>query len=249
MPSLENIQTAVADIISTYEKRIDGIGTTFDTTFQLIESFQESFQNNRQKEVFTNQIRDILAKNEHLRKKDFDIMMREVLISQEKRERIVKDLLKTYIEEQKNMAANLKENLHNVRDSLAKGELQRIKDFQESVKGIMARQDERRMEVSSLLREFQNEQRDLAGRLRELLAKGRDLRINDLKQMVLEFNHDHCKRIIRREERGDEIKSLLLNFNKKRTEWTKSRWKKSKRPDWEANKTLEKERGENNEYS
>lgn len=231
MPSLENMQTAVADIISTYEERIDNIGTTFDTTFQIMESFQEFLRSNQQKEVVTNQIRDILARNEHLRKKDFDIMMREILSSQERRERMVKDLLKTYIEEQKNMAANLKENLHSVKDSLAKGELQRIRDFQETIKEIMAKQQERRVEVSSLLKDFQNEQRELAVRLRELLAKGRDLRINDLKQMVLEFNNDHCERIIRREERGDEIKSLLLNFNKKRTEWTKIRQKKAKRRD------------------
>ena len=60
-------------------------------------------------------------------------------------------------------------------------------------------------------------------KLKELLAKGRDLRIKDFKSMLEEFNISHKERITRQEERGEEVQRMLGNFKKKRVEVDRSR--------------------------
>jgi len=219
-PHISNgMKNIVEDIISSYENRIQNIGAIFETTHQLLEGFQNSFLDTRQeRERLNAELRDNLAKNKSLRRKDFDNMMQGILCAQDEREKEVKNLLKTYLNEQKQMACALGENLGKFKNSLTKGEAERMREFQNLIKGILARQDERRVEVTLKLREFQKEQKDLANSLKQLLAKGRELRIKDLKSMLAEFKTRHKERISRQEERRQEIKNLLGGFKKERQE-------------------------------
>lgn len=183
------------DVVSSYESRIQSIGAIFDTTHQIFEGLQNSALDTKQeREKINTQIRDILAKNEHLRRKDFDNMMQGILSTQDEREKGVRNLLNRYLNEQREMAQTLRENLENFRDSLAKGEAQRVKEFHDLIKEILTKQDERKDEVTSKLKEFQKERKELASRLKELLAKGRELRIKDLRLMLKEFNVQNQKR-------------------------------------------------------
>jgi hypothetical protein len=66
-------------------------------------------------------------------------------------------------------------------------------------------------------------------RLQELLAKGRSLRIKDLKLMLKEFDVQHRERLARQEERKveakkrrEEVRGMLVDFKKKRKESIKS---------------------------
>jgi len=77
------------------------------------------------------------------------------------------------------------------------------------IKGILAKQNERKDEVISRLKEFKKEQKLLASRLKELSAKGRDLRIRDLKRMLDEFKGRYEERLARREERKKEVREIL----------------------------------------
>ena len=82
-------------IISSYEDRIAGVQSIFDTTHELIEGFQDSFLDTKQeREKLKAELRENLAKSESLRKKDFDNMMQGILSAQEKKEKEVRDLLK-----------------------------------------------------------------------------------------------------------------------------------------------------------
>ena len=100
-------------------------------------------------------------------------MMEGILLTQNEREKEVRDLLNSYLHEQKEMAQNLRENLERFKDSLAKGEAQRVKEFQEMIKEILVKQEERKDEVTGRLKEFKKEQMILTSRLKELLAKGK----------------------------------------------------------------------------
>lgn len=223
MPLAEDMKNIVENIVSSYETRIQNIESIFETTHQLLEGFQNSFLDTRQEREKLNAVlRESLAKNESLRKKDFDGMMQGILSTQDEREKEVKDLLKTYLNEQKEMAHALGENLGKFKDSLAKGEVQRVKEFQILIKDILARQEERKEEVNSKLKEFQKEQQQMAKRLKELLAKGSQLRIKDLKSMLKEFKTQHTERIACQEERRQEIKNLLGGFKKERQEAAKN---------------------------
>ena len=223
MRSAENIKNVVDDILSSYETRIQNIADTFDTTNQLLEGFQGFFLDTKQeREKVSAELRESLAKNEHLRKKDFDNMMQGILLTQDEREKEVRNLLKNYLNDQKEMAQVLRENLEKFKNSLIKGETGRVKEFQMLIKGILVKQDGRKDEVTSKLKNFQREQQEMAKRLKELLAKGRELRIKDFKSMLKELKIQHQERMARQEERREEVRSMLEGFKKERVEATRS---------------------------
>lgn len=217
MPLAEEMKDIVNDMVSSYEVRIQSIGAIFDTTHQILEGFQDSFLGAKQEREKVNaELRESLAKNESLRKKDFDNMMRGILSTQDKREKEVRNLLSHYLNEQKEVAQTLRDNLAKVKDALAIGKAGRVREFQALMNGIFAKQDERKNEVTSKLKEFQKEQEEIAKRLKELLAKGRELRIKNLKLMLKEFKAQHQERIVRQEERREEVRSMLSDFKRKK---------------------------------
>jgi len=191
MPLAEDMKNIVENILSSYEMRIQSIGAIFDTTHQLLQTFQDSFLDTKQqREKLKAELRKNLAKNGSLRKKDFDRMMQDILSNQDRREEEVRELLNSYLNGQQEMAHSLRNNLAKVKDALAKGEAQRAKEFQAVIKDILARQEKRKQEAIFKLKEFQEEQRQIAKRLEELLAKGRELRAKDLKLMLAEFKRE-----------------------------------------------------------
>jgi hypothetical protein len=136
-------------------------------------------------------------------------MTQGVLSAQEEREAEVKNLLKGYLNQQREIARALREDLAKFKDALAKGDVRRVKEFQEMIKEILADQDTRKEEVSSKLKEFQKEQQEMAKGLKALLAKGRSLRIRDLKSMLQEFRTQHKERLAQQIERGREVNKML----------------------------------------
>ena len=207
----------VNNILSSYEARIKSIGSIFDTTHQILQGFQEALLDTRQeREKIRVELRESLTKNGSLRRKDFDNMMQSILLTQEEREKEVGNLLNQYFNEQREMAQALRGNLESVKDSLVKREAQRLKGFQEMTKEILAKQDKRKEEVTSKLKEFQKEQNVLAVRLKELLAKGKEIRIRDFKSMLKEFKAQHKERISRQQERKEMVHNLIEGFKKER---------------------------------
>jgi len=182
MSSAEDMKNIVENILSSYEMRIRSIGAIFETTHQLLRSFQESFLDTRlEREKISGQLRECLARNESLRKKDFDGMMHEILSVQDTREKEIRELLNGYLAGQKEMAHSLRDNLAKIKDALAKEETQRIREFQTAIKDIIAGQEEKKLEAVFRLEEFQKGQNEMTKRLKGLLAKGSELRIKDLK--------------------------------------------------------------------
>lgn len=223
MPLAEDMKNIVENIVSSYETRIQSVGAIFDATHQILQGFQDSLLDTKQeREKINTELRENLAKTESLRKKDFDNMMQGILSAQDERENEVRNLLNSYLNEQKEMAQALRENLEKFKDGLAKGEVERAKDFQGMIKEILAKQDERKEEITSKLKVFQKEQQEMAKRLKELLAKGRELRIMDLKSMLKEFKAQHKQRIVCQKERREEVCGMLGGFKKGRVETTKS---------------------------
>lgn len=217
MPEPLDLKNAVDDILSYYETSIHSMGSIFEGPHLILNEFQESLLDTREEtERVNTQLRDILAKNEHLRRRDFDHMMEGILLAQDEREKEVRDLLGTYLREQKEMAQDLRERLKSFRISLGEGDGQRVREFREMVSEILARQDERKEEVASRIKEFQQEQKTLRLRLKELLAKGRELRIKDVKLMLREFRAQRKERITYRQRKAEEIHSALRDFREQR---------------------------------
>lgn len=219
MPVYKDSNNLVNNILHSYEARIQSIGSVFDVTHQILQGFQDVLLDTRQeRENIRAELRESLAKNESLRRKDFDNMMQGILLIQEERRQEVRNLLNRYLNEQREMVQALRENLKKFKVSLAKGEAQRIKGFKEIIKEILAKQDKRKEEITSSLKEFQKEQAMLSKRLKELLAKGKELRIKDFKSMVREFESQHKDRINRQQERREMVLNMLEAFKKQRVE-------------------------------
>jgi iron-sulfur cluster repair protein YtfE (RIC family) len=215
MPLANDMKNIVEHIVSSYEARVQSIAALFDTTHQILQGFQDSLIDMKQeRETFKSELRESLAKNESLRRKDFDNMTKGIILTQDEREKEVRNLLGSYLNEQKEMSQALRKNLEKFEDSLAKGEAQRVKEFQEMIKHILTKQEERKDEVTSRLKEFKKEQKVLTSRLKGLLAKGRDLRIKDLKTMLKEFKAQYKERLVRQEERKKEVRQLLGGLKK-----------------------------------
>ena len=93
MHAADGMQDITEDIISSYDVRIQSIGNIFDTTHQLLNGFQNSFLDVKQeRENVRTELRESLARNESLRKKDFDSMMQGILSTQDEREKEVRSL-------------------------------------------------------------------------------------------------------------------------------------------------------------
>jgi len=205
------------EIISSYEERLQSMNSIFDNTQMVLGEFQESFSHtNHEREMLKDQLRDTLAKNESLRKKDFDIMMNAILLSQDDREREVKSLLNSYLLEQKEMARQLKENLGTFKDGLNKDNITRINEFHGMLKDILREQEERKAEVTARLKMFQKEQSELSCTLGELLSKGTELRIRDLKTTLRQFEAQSKERAARQRERREDVQIMLSVFRGKR---------------------------------
>ena len=234
MLSSWNPNDALGHILFFYETRIQSIGSILDTTYHILQGFQDVLVNtNKEREKISKELKECLAKNESLRRKDFDTMMEGILQFQNEREKEVKNLLNLYFDEQRDMASALRENLKKFKDSLAHGETQRIREYQDLIKELLARQLKRKEGVTTRLKQFQNEQRDLARKLKVLATKGKELRIRDLKSMLKEFQAQHRERISRQEERREIVRTLLDAFKEKRTADTMS-WRDKKKPQKQA---------------
>jgi len=205
MEIADDIKRLTKEVVFSYESRISEVGIIIDNTYRILEEFKTK------RNEMSNQLKENLAKKGSLRKKDFDSMMEEILSRQDEREKQVKDSLRTFLEEQKEVAQTIKKNL-------AEGEKVRINDFKKILQDIQARQKGGENEVSMMLKEFQKEHKEMAESLRTLLDKGEVLRAKDFKEMVKNIRS-------RQIERTNEVREKLDEFRKERQEMA-SEWHK-----------------------
>ena len=201
----DDMKKLTKEVVFSYESRISEVGIIIDNTYRILEEFKTK------RNEMSNQLKENLAKEGSLRKKDFDSMMVEILSRQDEREKQVKDLLRTFLEEQKEAAQTIKKNL-------SEGEKVRINDFKKILQDIQARQKGGENEVNMMLKEFQKEHKEMAESLRTLLDKGEAIRANDFKEMIKNIRS-------RQIERTNEVREKLDEFRKERQKMA-SEWQK-----------------------
>lgn len=222
-PSVENI---AEDIFASYEAKIENISSFFEATQLLLIDFQDPLLSiKEERNQINGQLQDLLAKNEHLRRKDFNRMMQGILTIQVEKEKEIRNLVNSFLTEHREMTILLRDNFIKIKESLAKGEGVKVEESQRTMVEILAQQDKRKLEVSRKLKEFQKGQIEMTQRMLELLAKGKELRIRDLKSMLKESDTQHKERQARQNERKvevrkrkEKVRGLLVEFKKKRKE-------------------------------
>jgi hypothetical protein len=200
MNNIEEMRKLTEEIVSSYESRISAVCTIVDNTHQLLDDFSEK------RSGMSMQLKETLAHGKSLRKKDFDSMMKDILGPQETMENETRNLLKTYLDEQKEAARIIRENLEKHKEGGVKGEADGIEDFRKVITDIQASQKTREKEVREMLASFRNDHKMLAESLRSLLEKGTAIRIRDVKIML---ENIRSKRMQWREE----IKQTANNWS------------------------------------
>ena len=95
---VEDREGIVEEVVFSYESSEQKTADVFNTTYQIL---QNSILDARQeKERIGVQLRENLAKNKSLRKKDFDNMMQNICLIQDEGGKEVKDLVNNYLYEQ-----------------------------------------------------------------------------------------------------------------------------------------------------
>lgn len=125
------------EIIGLYDRIVDRVASLKEETRQKVEEFKE--EQNELGEKLKRQ----LAKGESLRKKDFDLLIKDIIEKRKQRGKDVAIMIEQFKREEEEMAQGL-------RQLLANGERVRIKDFKKMLSKIRARQEERRPEVEEL---------------------------------------------------------------------------------------------------
>jgi len=160
------------DIVASYEARIEVVQATVEDTRKLLEEFRIK------REKMYQELKEALTKHKSLRKKDFDKMMEDILITQKEREENVKTMLADFQGQEMKVIGNL-------REMLKRGEKLRLKDFKKTLAKIREEQEIRqketperineevlrmRTEVQSLLENFKKEREKVASEWKKMVS-------------------------------------------------------------------------------
>ncbi len=212
------MEEMVLDLISSYENRIsvvEKLVTTADSDESLSKLDKET-------EKLKTTLRETLVNNCSLRRKDFNRLMERTIPDSakdikkiEEEQRQVRDKVKGYLSEQKELAASLMEKLARFSTDAEKDSLKAaIQDFKAAYqdKGeqvfVLLRDFQSRLDV------FQREQEEVNHKLRRLVDRGECLKIEDLRQ--LEAGKARQDRKAERELRREDVERLLVHFGQQR---------------------------------
>ncbi len=211
-------------VISSYETRIQSIGTFFEATSQIVQDFQDTLLNSRaEREQISSQLRESLARNASLRKKDFDRMMGIISSYIDQSEQEIRELSRKYLDEQTKLMWRLREGLQKFRDALADNREEKVRELQTLINDILCKQTKSKKKVTSKLKQFQRGHQRTSKMLAELLAKGEKLRMRDFKQTLAEFKKQRRERVACRERRRRQVRDMLGRFKAERTETGRTR--------------------------
>lgn len=167
-----NLKDIADNIVASYETRVKVVGGIIEDTHKMMDDFKEK------REIMAEELQEVLAKRESLRKKDFDRMMADIISRQNEREKQVREMLENFRKEEEMVAEKLKK-------LLTKGEEIRIKDFKKMMADIRQEQEKRvkqtgesiigplqdmRGEVRTMLDNFKKERQSVATAWHEMLG-------------------------------------------------------------------------------
>lgn len=168
MPPIGDVTKGIAN---AYEARVRVVSAIVENTHKTLDDFRNK------REEMSRELRDVLAKSEHLRKKDFSRMMEDILLTQQKRETNVKQMLADFRGTEEAVA-------HNLQGLLAKKKV-RIEDFKQMLERVKSEQGRREQETGDSVRvELASMQREVGGML-DNFKKEREVMASEWKSIML----------------------------------------------------------------
>ena len=203
MDKVKEKKDLTGEVIDSYEMRVETVSSLMRQTVQVLKNFQP------QQEEMAEELKNILAKTEFLRKKDFDKMMEEIWGKRGEREKKLHKTLEDFLRDEREM-------IDELRKLLGSGEPMKMDDFTVFKERILDRQREREKKVSQILKSFHLEQEELRTALRRLLLKGDRVKIKDLKELIRGFR---AHRIHKQSSIGRALEELEMVDREVDTAW------------------------------
>ncbi|MBM3142942.1 MAG: hypothetical protein FJ005_07850 [Chloroflexi bacterium] len=215
----------VLDLLVSYEHRVSAVESLVSSAYEATGDSDETLARACEEgERLRANLQEVLARNRFLRRKDFDTLMAKVFsdIERKKREieeerKQVRERVRAYLTEQKELVASLKEQLTKFTEDSGRENLAAV------LSDIKASYTEEGEQTFGMLRDFQlhlesfrQEQEMLNDRLKRLSDRGKSLTIEDLRQ--LEASKDRQKRKAERKLRRQDVERLLAHFRQQRQE-------------------------------
>ena len=224
---VDQMEKILKDIVTSYDNGISEVRTIIENSYQVLEEYQNDIvQSKEVREKIKAQLREALTSQQHLRRKDFDQMIEKIsegITNRkeeiEKNQHIIREKLKGYLDQQKDIAATLRERLSRSTDHLKENEANRLRDFKIFLKDLQNQQEKRGEEVRKMLEGFRKElevyraeQMLMSQTLRGLLSKGNSLRIRDFKVAISEIQAQQRERKALWQEERIKIRETLAGF-------------------------------------
>ncbi len=199
MKDTAEFKELIEKIIDSYESKVKMVISLMRQVYQKIIKYQND------QDLMINKLRDILAKNEFLRKKDFDLMIAEIKNDQKTREKKISQTVEEFCKEEEKIIAKLKEILTLKSTSV-------LEDFNIVKNRILnCSTENREKKISRMLKDFHRDQEEINTALRMLLEKGPSVKIRDFKDMLKAFR-------IERKNGRLKIDEILNEFEKVKDE-------------------------------
>ena len=195
-----NIDGFFDNIISSYETRIQKIQTAFQSSENITESSHFLFDNvqsslndlRKERDLLNTKLCETLAKNGSLRKKDYNTMMSGILCAIDEKEKEAETQFLSFIEAQKETAQALKTSLLGIKDITSPDVTEKINLVKIQLSRISELQETRKETVMKSFNDFQKLHNRMIESLNNLLSKGDQIHINDIKkikdQLIIELN-------------------------------------------------------------
>jgi len=193
------VDKVMEKLFLSHEERVNLVGSLIKRAFELLKGFHSEQERN------IAELRENLAKDASLRKKDFDLIMSKILNVRRKKEAEVKSAIDSFMAEKEELIKDLRRRILKGWGS---------KDFADLKEEIGSRQRVRETEISKILLIFQNEEEELGLALRRLLDKEKPLKVKDFKNTLHLLDQQNSSRNKDLEELFEAIGDLRESINK-----------------------------------
>lgn len=198
MEDTKQLRNIIGEIVNSYDSKVKAVTSLMKEVTQKIRNYHV------EQELITNRLKEMLARSECLRKKDFDTMIAGIRSQQQAREKEVSQIVDDFCREEEETVAKLREILTVKSPST-------LEDFEVLKEKMLNRPKERERKVSQMLKDFHRDQEELNTALKMLLEKGPSVKIKDFKVMVKAFQ-------IERKDENVQIDKILEEFERVKDE-------------------------------
>ncbi len=171
-----------ASRIAKVQKAFESSENIHESCYCLIKNVEESLESLKGcRNEISSRLCETLAKNESMRKKDFNIIMDDIYgILAEKEKNAWSDFIE-YVEDQKEFTGSMKNIILNIQDYMQKEDSGKSDLLKRELMQVAALQEERKNSVTKKLTDFQNMHRRVMKYLESLLTLGHDIKIKDIR--------------------------------------------------------------------